>query len=531
MKRLLESWGLPPTVIAVFLEEEISEEDLKDGLPEDLIRRLITKEGPRLRFQKKLTEWKKSAPTSQAPLSPAPPSPVPSTSFSSSGDSLQFSVIQESVEVEEVETQAAKSSLLKGPAVNDLHKYLQSFIDGQLLLSYYDKHDCLDSNERDCLAERAILFALQGHYDRSLTRSHFSNLADCIVEIFPNESAITYYHVINKKVKGTSKKVGTKLADRTFVQGKLRFKWYGVRTKLMKCGLLTKRSVYAEQISDDDPDDECFDGTDKDNEDFLWLLSNDDPWTDVRAKWSNTWAQRKRKRDRVATIFSYVSLFPALNRVDGWELLVADAELEHPEFAFSNLEWSPFLECLNKLLTKVDPTLKISATSEDEKCVETLRRMATLFKVRTVPKAQGAPTNANAWRPTRTETQQGFFLVVQRIPEIKEKLSQRRTRAERYNYTVQPVPVILMQDDLVKQCFICFDTFRWEVSCVKEAVLVTFKILFALDLSYPPESRHLWLFLQKTLFKMDTDVDFDNDKGLRSYLASYLKQYQVLASK
>lgn len=119
------------------------------------------------------------------------------------------------------------------------------------------------------------------------------------------------------------------------------------------------------------------------------------------------------------------------------------------------------------------------------------------------------------------------YLYFQDIALLEEKLNQRREKLVKYKYSLQPVPVVIGSLDKIKQCFIIIDNCRWEVSSPSEAVWGVFKMCFGLDASYPIEARHLYLYLQQTMLRLKISAaDYKRDKGLRSFLAARVKEYE-----
>lgn len=114
--------------------------------------------------------------------------------------------------------------------------------------------------------------------------------------------------------------------------------------------------------------------------------------------------------------------------------------------------------------------------------------------------------------------------MFQDISRIQEKLEARKTTLFRYAYTLQPVPVVVGPIDSIRQCFIVLDNFRWEVDSPLEAVLGVLKICFGVGAEYPAESRHIWVFLQRVVFKINTTNDFT--RGLKSQLAARLEDFK-----
>lgn len=95
----------------------------------------------------------------------------------------------------------------------------------------------------------------------------------------------------------------------------------------------------------------------------------------------------------------------------------------------------------------------------------------------------------------------------------------------RYKYTLQPIPVVVGSDK-IRQCFIVLDEHRWEVPSPTAALWGVFKLCFGLNASYPVEARHVYLFLQQTMLKLNLPKDYDGDKGLRAFLAARIQDYE-----
>lgn len=107
---------------------------------------------------------------------------------------------------------------------------------------------------------------------------------------------------------------------------------------------------------------------------------------------------------------------------------------------------------------------------------------------------------------------------------IHEKINARKKTLQKYSHTLQPVAVVVGPLNSIRQCFICLDDYRWEVDSPIEAVFGVLKICFGLSASYPVESRHIWVFLQRVVFNVTTAQDFV--EGRKSQLAARLKDFE-----
>jgi len=123
-----------------------------------------------------------------------------------------------------------------------------------------------------------------------------------------------------------------------------------------------------------------------------------------------------------------------------------------------------------------------------------------------------------------------LFILFQNIAQIEESITARKQTLEKYKFPLQAIPVFLGPEGNIQQYFIILDGHRWEVANAFEAIQGTFQICFGLESRYRVEARHIWLFLQRTLFNITTSDDFSEDSGLRSFVSSRLKQYELFQS-
>lgn len=180
-----------------------------------------------------------------------------------------------------------------------------------------------------------------------------------------------------------------------------------------------------------------------------------------------------------------------------------------------------------------------------------------LFKVRTLPKSAKASKRSKCWRPSRQEVLDAvclhvtvsfanFFLkyliefcyydtnlklcLLQELAEIKERIDDRKKTLEKFKFPLQAVPVFLGPLNAIRQCFIVIDNQRWEVESPYQAIEAFFQLSFGLGSEYPAEARHIWLFLQQTLFNIKTNLDYVKDTGLSSFIASRVKDYELFSA-
>lgn len=94
------------------------------------------------------------------------------------------------------------------------------------------------------------------------------------------------------------------------------------------------------------------------------------------------------------------------------------------------------------------------------------------------------------------------------------------------------MPVFLGPLSNIRQSFLVIDDHRWEFDSPLQAVEAFFQVSFGLESQYPAEARHVWVFLQRTLFNIkNKKEDFKKDTGLSSFIAAREKDYALFSAK
>ena len=114
------------------------------------------------------------------------------------------------------------------------------------------------------------------------------------------------------------------------------------------------------------------------------------------------------------------------------------------------------------------------------------------------------------------------FLFLQEIGSLREIIEARKTLLFKFGHTLQPVVVLVGPASNIRQSLVVLDKQRWECGSPLLALDACFKVIFALNSLYPAEARHMWLLIQRCVYELETDFDFKNDAGLKSYVSSYI---------
>lgn len=108
---------------------------------------------------------------------------------------------------------------------------------------------------------------------------------------------------------------------------------------------------------------------------------------------------------------------------------------------------------------------------------------------------------------------------------MEETVKSRQDLLKSKGLTLQPFVALIGPKTEIRQSLVLVDTHMWECPSPLEAVEICLKLFFSLRAQYPPEARHLWLFLQRALCEIQAHDDFENDAHLRSYIAPFVKDF------
>jgi len=72
---------------------------------------------------------------------------------------------------------------------------------------------------------------------------------------------------------------------------------------------------------------------------------------------------------------------------------------------------------------------------------------------------------------------------------------------------IQPFIIVIGQLSSQKDILVYFDDIKYKILTIQRAVDVVFKIFHVFNLSYPPESYNVWLFIQKLFYNIHDKLD------------------------
>jgi hypothetical protein len=107
--------------------------------------------------------------------------------------------------------------------------------------------------------------------------------------------------------------------------------------------------------------------------------------------------------------------------------------------------------------------------------------------------------------------------------ELPAKQNQRNTKMLETKGTVQPYVVLVGKLGDLEAAYVVVNNFLYNVDTATRAVDICFKGIFALHATYPPESKVLWTWMQKCIYKISTkwDVEYTSVNSLISDLSAF----------
>lgn len=107
----------------------------------------------------------------------------------------------------------------------------------------------------------------------------------------------------------------------------------------------------------------------------------------------------------------------------------------------------------------------------------------------------------NKWKPSKPEALAGIILEVKSMGDFEKELKDRQDKLTAYGLQNQPITVIVSTNETIVSYVIIEDT-QLIVPTPLLALDCTFKSFFTFNLEYPPESRAVYSFLQKYVYKL-----------------------------
>ncbi|XP_031350570.1 uncharacterized protein LOC116176215 isoform X3 [Photinus pyralis] len=503
-KKLLEAWGMS-NYIEAFEDDGIDDESFPI-LDSETIAKLFPKSGPRLIFKKKYNEMFPTPATSKSfevessdlynCSTPASVSTYTTNESIITDLDVSFVPDQELLDViENIGNKVSEKRKIDDPLDNTpscskkqqtglgdidsvfpegLERVLQKYTDGKLVLLNRNK---LTNDLRQKLVKVAVneLFANKGSDIRGST---FMRIAEEITILFPNEKSETYYipYIVTEKKK---RGVGPK--------GKLWSRYTNVRTALRNA------NAFKENENPNKPSEQSQSPNKELQLEFLKTAT--EPYLKILANWQETYSLRRKLylNSNLETIFTD---FPCLRLSSGIELIETDFNQKFPDkIDIIYTTWPKVMNAINKEAAERN----ISIAEVADPSLKALITLPFLFQPVTLKKNR----KGVSWRPTRVEVQESFFMRISNFDELQEKRSSRRQKLSTYGISDQPYACVAGNLEAVNNFYIVVvNDVVYKVDSSIRALELLFKLYHALDVEYPAESEHIWLFIQEIVFNI-----------------------------
>ncbi|XP_039310364.1 uncharacterized protein LOC120358849 [Solenopsis invicta] len=325
-KHLLTAWGFNEAVIDNFVAQEIEIEQFNNLTEEDL-KILIPNIGPRRKFQANLKKY----------FDEIAQQPIEVNLIEREDLDLQESkkIKLDDLDVQDLDLQENKKIKLddiippNSPSASSTSASTgyegKNIINLFILLSNAPTADIkpaadnkyvkkkLNNNLRNKLAKIIVSNELSPNIHSTITSERACFLSEQLIRLFPTEDK-NVWHIKNKKGESQGR-------------GKILTKYYCIRRKLNKAGLLHVKSTtdFVHVPSDNEENDDNYE------ENILWLKNNCKPWQTVTEYWSLTSKMRlKALQSNNQSCNEYMIQFPALFDPLGYVLLEKDFETLYP---------------------------------------------------------------------------------------------------------------------------------------------------------------------------------------------------------
>ncbi|KAK3916201.1 Sugar fermentation stimulation protein-like protein [Frankliniella fusca] len=428
------------------------------------------------------------------------------------------SVISDSVEVvnnehpsrsnEEAERPSKKRIMDRSSLYDlDLARLCGSCVNGKCVIRYYKLHSDLNESNRNLLADIILNDYLKDDASKRLPPDVESAMADSVVSLFPTEKKDVWASVDGKKRSSAAGRM------------KLLTRYYDIRRRMSKSGLLSKSTDNTEEPSHSDGNEGSDDEENVDSQlgdHLIWLQNNKQPWSKVSSLWELTSKLRMRRlMSRSISVGDYLTKYPALQDPSGYLLLATDFELKYPASTMSLfLEWPQLVGFIESIVPNKDEIEE--SLSEDGKKIRIIQSLPFLFPVITCAKK-----GKKQWRPSRQESAEALMLHVKSLGDINISLASRaKDKYEPYQLSLGAQAIVVGPDlDTISNSFVRINSTMYEVENPLKALDVTFKVMHALDCKYHKESEREWFFLEKAVYKLNPD------KSAGGKVSSAVKSY------
>ncbi|CAG9814689.1 unnamed protein product [Phaedon cochleariae] len=229
--------------------------------------------------------------------------------------------------------------------------------------------------------------------------------------------------------------------------------------------------------------------------DFLKVAT--EPYAKILEAWEETFKIRRKEYMHVG-LNKIFEDFPCLKLNSGIELIETDFNKKFPQKIDLIYNTLPkVIEAINKEVKEKKINVLEGVQCTDD-ILHGLLALPYLFAPITLKKSRKCGT----WRPTRSEIVNSLFVYIQNFDEIELIYSRRKKKLEEFDITLQPFVVVTGEFRNLQYYIIIDNEIRYKLNSCIRALELVFKLFHSLDVEYPSESEHIWLFIGEMIFNM-----------------------------
>uniref|UniRef100_A0A8D8FI62 (northern house mosquito) hypothetical protein n=1 Tax=Culex pipiens TaxID=7175 RepID=A0A8D8FI62_CULPI len=240
----------------------------------------------------------------------------------------------------------------------------------------------------------------------------------------------------------------------------------------------------------------------------LWLQTGVEPKEEVLRQWEQCFPLRHSEfrastNERVSSMFEETS-WPILGKPIGLDLIKYDFDRIFKPTTNIFKKW-PLSK--PKILEYARKEFKNNRNKALLTSYETNRNDLGFAKILSALLPPGFV--CKKFRPNATHTERGFVQIVTTMNSINSEIQSYRTEMATFGLTVQPHVIVIKNDESISFLAYIDDGKLYATNSLLEAIDAVFKFTMVLQARYPPESKSVWIFIQKYYYEIQTDFDKD----------------------
>ncbi|XP_077277354.1 uncharacterized protein LOC143905675 [Temnothorax americanus] len=125
-----------------------------------------------------------------------------------------------------------------------------------------------------------------------------------------------------------------------------------------------------------------------------------------------------------------------------------------------------------------------------------------------LPSKSGYNKGITNWKPNTEESRSGIVVHVKIPADIPTIIEAKTKQMQKYGLPVQPFVILQGPTHVdIEKVFVSFEDVLYEPVTFLKALNICFQLIHILNLNYPYESHHVWLFIQISMYDIKTVYD------------------------